>query len=199
MFSQKFSNIFVIFIILAIATMACGGQMVEEEAEAGLPWQEFSSEAGNFSILFPGTPRERVQMLPGGDVETDIYSYIVEIDSSVFAVSYNNVLSVSEAENVVEASFDAARDHFIADVSGDLVAEESITINGHPGRKVTFTIADDVLPGGGYGIVEMCLVEHRLYQVAILGANGDYSAAEVERFFNSFSVLAEPAVEALAY
>lgn len=198
MFSQKFVKIFVAFIILATATLACGGQAVEQAVETGLGWQEFTSETGNFSILFPGTPRERVQMLPGGDVETDIYSYIVEVDSTAFAVSHNKVSAVNGAEGIVDHSFDAARDNFVASVSGDLVAEEPITINGHPGRKVTFTIADGTIPGGGYGVVQMCLVEDQLYQVAVLGANGDYSAADAEQFLNSFFLLSDPAVEALA-
>ncbi|MCB0173306.1 MAG: hypothetical protein KDJ97_22475, partial [Anaerolineae bacterium] len=64
-----------------------------------------------------------------------------------------------------------------------------------PGRQIDFTVSDKVLPGGGYGKVQVYAVDTRLYQVAALGTPGALSNEDIETFLSSFALVDIPANE----
>lgn len=159
-------------------------------------WKAFSSEDGNFSILFPDTPRENLRMPANASLEETIHTLSTNVETISYEVSYNDYVETEQAD-LLEAQFNAVRDNLMTELSGQVVEETSNTFNGFPGRQIKFTIPDEASVGGKVGVMQLCLVENRLYQITVIGAANDYSRADVEQFLGSFTLLAQPNVEVL--
>lgn len=166
-------------------------EVVEISAEE---WQEFTSEAGNFTILFPQEPVEQTQDVAG----TELHSFIADLGSSAYMVMYNEfpaeLVNNELLDGMFEQFFNDARDGMLASIDGALTAEEDLTFEGHPGRRIEFDVADGQLPGGGAGVIQFYFIGNRLYQVGILTNEGQDSAEEIETFLASFKLLNPAAV-----
>ncbi|MCB0165221.1 MAG: hypothetical protein KDI79_13405 [Anaerolineae bacterium] len=217
--TKKVSPIAFVLFILALVTLACGGSQAARqvidlpdsnqvaqavdlpvvEAESGSDWQEFTSIEGNFSVLFPVEPEEQVQLAPNAVVETEVHLFMADMGAAAYLVAYNDLPAAVTPDvagsDVVEASFDSLRETFLAGFDGAATGEESVTLAGYPGRQIDFTVSDKVLPGGGYGIVQVYAVDTRLYQVAALGTPSALSNEDIETFLSSFALVEIPAIE----
>lgn len=214
--TKKVSPIAVILFLLALVTLACGGSQAASqaidlpsssqvaqavdlpvvEAEAGSGWHEFTSEAGNFSVLFPVEPQEQVQAAPNAVVETEVHLFMADMGAAAYLVAYNDLPAAVTPDGVgneiIEASFDSLRETFLAGFDGSATGEETISLAGYPGRQINFNVSDQVLPGGGYGIVQVYAVDTRLYQVAALGTPDALSNDDIEAFLSSFALIEIP-------
>lgn len=209
MFNQKFQSFIIIVIIVAAATLACGGSRVARQADLPKPgvveavidspktatagWVDFTSEAGNFSARFPVTPEAQAQPAPGNEAR-DVHLFIAAQDSAAYMISYtdfqNEALTV--APEIAKQTFDTARDSLVSSMAGIITAEEEAPLGAYPGRQIAFTIAEEVAPGGGKGIARLYLVNNRLYLVTTFSPNSDYSPEQANDFLASFSLLAAP-------
>ena len=181
-----FKNLITLCVIVLV-TAACGGASTKTTSVVSLDsWEEFVLEQGNFSILFPATPRERIQMLPGSDIGNEIYTYQVQDGQATFAVTYNDF---GEAEAQPDTQLDRIRDELLDSLAASLIAEESIAMIGHPGRHVEFSFNDPNMVGGGVGVVRLFVVDERLYQVSVIGPSAELTRGEIEQFLTSFTML----------
>ena len=191
-----FKNLITLCVIILV-TAACGGASTETTRIVSLDsWEEFVLEQGNFSILFPATPQERIQMLPGSDIGDEIYTYQVQDGQATFAVMYNNF---GEMEAKPDTQLDRIRDDLLDSLTASLIAEKSIAMTGHPGRHVEFSFNDPNMAGGGVGVARLFVVDERLYQVSVIGPSAELTRGEVEQFLTSFSLLETALVEVEIY
>ena len=217
--TKKISPIAFAVFILVLATLACGGGKAARqaidlpsssqvakavdlpvvEAESGSDWHEFTSVEGNFTVLFPVEPEEQVQRAPNAAVETEVHLFMADMGAAAYMIAYNDlpyaVTPDLTSSEVVESSFDSLRETFLAGFDGTANGEETISLAGYPGRQIDFTVSDKVLPGGGYGKVQVYAVDTRLYQVAALGTPGALSNEDIETFLSSFALVDIPANE----
>lgn len=140
-------------------------------------WQQFSSEAGQFTVSLPGKPIQESETDNDGSVTNN---FTVVNGESVYLVTYSDLVDEVNQVNPEEI-FDAVCQGYTAD--GDkLVNRREIELDGYPGRIVDLNTTD-----GMVGRASMYLVENRLYQLILISP----SAQEGEEFFESFRISKE--------
>jgi len=158
-------------------------------------WEETTSEEGWFSISMPSKPAEQQQNLPDDLV---LHTLMAEGEQAAYAVMYSDIpdmITVTDQE-LVEQLLDDGRYGALANMSGTLVYEESVSLDEYPGRHIIYEISEEAIPGGGEGVLRAYLVDGRLFQLMALGVKGELPAEDVERFLTSFQLLehAKPSV-----
>ncbi|MBN1218138.1 MAG: hypothetical protein JXM69_04360 [Anaerolineae bacterium] len=158
-------------------------------------WVEFSSAEGGFSVRFPTEPSEQTQGTPTvmGEIEMQIFMAPLG-EEAIFGVMYNDFpldISSVTAERIEEI-LDSGRDSALANMGGEMVNEESVSLDQYPGRHITFEISKDKFPGGGKGVLRAYLIENRLYQLIALGSHQGITDEDIEFFINSFELTEIP-------
>lgn len=174
-------NVKVVLLSLVVVALALSGCGPKE-------WTEFSSGPGNFSVLLPGTPEEQTQSVdtPAGSI--DIHMFLLDQGSSAFMVGYSDYPESLIAQADPMLLLDGARDGAVGNVGGTMRSERELTLNSNPGREIKFDVPDSSdLPGGGYAVARLYLVQNRLYQVIGM-AKKDVSEEEIIKFLDSFTL-----------
>ena len=184
-----------LFIAAVLVASACGGtaEPAAPPTETPLPtWPEFTSETGGFAVKLPSTPVEEVQTIPSEAGDLNLYIYMVEEENAAMGVMFNElpeIITSSADDELIQSMLDGGRDGAVGNMGGNLVSEEEISIDGHPGRHIVFNIPDAVFPGGGEGVARIYYVDGNLYQVMLLGVKDAYPPEMVEMFLDSFQLL----------
>ena len=105
---------------------------VEPQADPA-NWKTFTSAAGNFSIVTPGTftHEEKTTQGPDGPVQLHVFIYYANAE---YSVTYADYLAVIENSDRTQLFLNAVRDAGVQGINGRLVEEKEITLEGHPGR-----------------------------------------------------------------
>jgi hypothetical protein len=165
-------------LILAIFTLAgC--------ATATPDWQTFTSPEGDFSVDMPGNPVADNQESSTDQGSITVHLYTVRIGNSDYIVAYSDYPEGMIAATGVQAFLDDIRNNAINNTKGKLLAEETIELNGNPGRSLRVESPD----GTGIAQARMLLVGNRLYQVFVATEKVNAETADVQRFLNSFTLL----------
>ena len=117
------------------------------QAASQTNWKVFSSEEGNFSVLFPAAPQESLHMPSNSSLEDTIYAFRANVGAVSYEVSYNDQ-PVTHPADTPEALLNTARDRAMAELSGQIAEETPNFINGLHGRHIAFTIPDETSIGG---------------------------------------------------
>lgn len=162
-------------ILSFLLSAACGGI------------EEYESKEGRFSVLMPGSPE--LETLTVNDPVTgprDVYLSMKETDAGAFFVAYFDV--PQEYTDVVGSSIilDGVRDGALANVQGNLLTEEIISLDGHPGRSITASVQAD-----GQDVImriKIYVVDTRVYQVYWAGPSDERYSSDVDNFLESFKL-----------
>src|SRR5215510_15207225 len=104
-------------------------------------WQEFSSRAGGFSILMPGTPKEETNSKEFPVVgKGDFHLFTVQSDLGAFVAAYVEVPGLAKQSQSFSDSFGKG---FLANVGegtargagGKVVNEKDISYGTNPGKE----------------------------------------------------------------
>lgn len=111
--------------------------------------------------------------------------------NTVYAVTWQDSPPVARANNnAPDATLDQARDGMLARTQTTLIKEARITVDGNPAREI-------LAQNSGGGILNARLIftkSGRLYTLlALFPTAGARNADDVNRFFDSFGPLNEPA------
>ena len=88
-----------------------------------------------------------------------------------------------------DGGLDGACQGMVSEAQLVTLSKVPITLNGHPGREVTFD-SQPGRPGGKVvGRARLYLVGNRLYQVLIAGPDGRVSPETIDSYLNSFALL----------
>jgi hypothetical protein len=153
---------------------------------------EFTSEEGKFSIVLPPgyeEPTESVSPMSTENGSVDLKMYTSGSGSTAAMVAFANMEGKIEMEGHETAMLDGARDNVLKTMNGALLKKEkSITIDGHPGRRILISMK----PGRGiklYGRLEMYLVDPIMYQVMYVSdKRASLESPAVNDFFSSFTL-----------
>jgi len=155
--------------------------------------EKFSPPGAGFSVLLPGKPKTEVQ-----DLDTEIgkvtnHMYLVDAPGVSYAVMYAEFPAPVTDPEVARGMFDNARMLAVAAVRGEVKSETEITLSGYPGRELLVS-----MPGGlGLLRARMYMVGQFFYQAITLNAPERKAEtlklreAEVKRFFDSFTLVAD--------
>jgi hypothetical protein len=162
--------------VLALMAVAC----------QRFKWKEFTSTAGAFSVLLPGTPTEQTQRLNTQVGTIDVHLFILEQDNAQYLVAYNDYPDAMAQSANADKVLDGAREGVVANVRGRLVSEQRISLAAHPGRELHIKV-----PEGLQAMrTRLFLVKQRLYQVGVLTADGETDTKDVNKYLESFKLLA---------
>ena len=143
-------------------------------------WAHFTSEEGNFSVLMPEIPEDKIETTQSAHGPYTTHLFIVKDTTSVYLigwVDYDPSFNFNR-----QAELEANRDNFVKGINAKLISTRPTVIDGYSAIEFTAETADRVFKSRVY------MVGRRPYQIVIGSPKGQDDTASVNRFFNSFKV-----------
>lgn len=167
------------FLLSLLLVAACNTAASEPE--------EFSSEGGNFTVQTPIELEESSQSVETAVGPIEIHTFTAEDRNAAYVVAYSDYPAEMVAQTEPEELLDGSRDGAVQNVGGTLISEDTIDLNGNPGRAL---VIDATTETGEEATVNanLYLFENRLYQVLVVVPKGEEGNVDVESFLSSFSV-----------
>ena len=151
---------------------------VDTTASETLDYMTFSDAAGQFSILFPGTPKKVSQVVNGMTMNAFTYETHVNGKHLTLMVSYFDVPA-----NLQIPGFVPSAKTYANATGGTLGATTDFTNDTYPGHLYRITAKN-----GGITRLGIVLAKRRMYNV-IISASPTYAASEdAEKFLKSFKI-----------
>jgi hypothetical protein len=166
--------------LLLIAMAGCGG------ADS----QEYTSPEGRFRAQYPGKPKLTQQTVP-----TQIGPIVLKIASTSDWSGTERFVSYADYPGGFihpgnrDPMLDGACQGMATEARLVILSKMPISINGHPGREVSFEAQPGHPAGKISGRARVFVVGVRLYQVFIAGPTGRVTPETIDRFLNSFALL----------
>jgi hypothetical protein len=169
-------KLFLLFIlILGVLILSACGQTTAD-------WQDFSSTDGKFSVRMPGDPKEESNTITTDSGEITIHLFGVPIGNTDYIVAYSDYPAELVNSKGSAGILDSARDGAINNTKGKLISDESIELNGFPGKLLVVGSPD----GTGIAQAKIFLVGNRLYQVFVATEKDSAYTEENLAFLDSF-------------
>ncbi|HEY0097640.1 MAG TPA: hypothetical protein VGB76_01690, partial [Pyrinomonadaceae bacterium] len=161
-------------------------------------WKVYKSEAGRFSVLFPGTPQEETDKLQSGVHEVPIH--ILKFNAlAAYALMYlDSPAAFDLPPEATRKMLDAHAKQAIATFQATTLQQKEVALDGHPGLAYMVRLPDGLIMR-----LRVYAVRSRLYQLMIVtppeqGATDGqrrFYEATADKFLDSFKLtpLAEPA------
>ena len=168
-----------LMLVCSILLAACGA--------ASPSWQDFSSDAGKFTVSMPATPKETSQSVDTAAGKIDLHLFTAQVGTSAYLVSYSDypadMMSQADPAKVLDGAMNGA----VTNVSGTILSSQDVTLDGNPGKDFT---ADGKItkPGDGSVRGRIYLVKNRLYQIIIVGLKDQIPAADADKYMQSFKL-----------
>ena len=143
-------------------------------------WAHFTSDEGNFSVLMPEIPEDKIETTQSSHGPYTTHLFIVKDTTSVYLigwVDYDPSFNFNR-----QAELEANRDNFVKGINAKLISTRPTMIDGYSAIEFTAETADRVFKSRVY------MVGRRPYQIVIGSPKGQDDTASVNRFFNSFKV-----------
>jgi hypothetical protein len=143
-------------------------------------WAHFTSEEGNFSVLMPEIPEDKIETTQSAHGPYTTHLFIVKDTTSVYLigwVDYDPSFNFNR-----QAELEANRDNFVKGINAKLISTRPTVIDGYSALEFTAETTDRVFKSRVY------MVGRRPYQIVIGSPKGQDDTASVNRFFNSFKV-----------
>jgi hypothetical protein len=169
----------IVYLVIAMFFLSLFKKHSETPSSETYNWSTFASQDGNFSALFPGTPKEESQ----NEIFLTLHSFTFEVKNGAYIVSYGDFpekLHVSPTDKF----FDGSRNGALGK-DGKLLQEKSMTIEGFPGREIQF----EKKGGEAFVVDRYFLAANRMYQVMVVVPKQDQSSTNISYFLDSFSLL----------
>ncbi|HMQ51598.1 MAG TPA: hypothetical protein PKD98_05835 [Anaerolineae bacterium] len=197
------------FIILSVGL--AGRLQTEAEvkpvspAPAALDWPVFSSEAGNFTVIFPDVPSEGVTLNAGDTPDEQIFTFRQAHGTSGFGLAYQTLadevapgqLPLQKALKLFDAACGSVSrevihvlslrcDRLVEQVEAQL-ATATLTKDDLPNWRAEFYIPASLDTPEGKGIIQIYVVNGNMYQLMAVGYPDDTFNQQAQAFFDSFA------------
>lgn len=146
-------------------------------------FEPYHSDQGQFSVLFPGKPTKKLQLLRTPAGEIDLWMFSAGSKKSVFVVGYADYPQRLINNSDPTRMLDGARDGAVRNVRGSLVDETEIDFYGYPARELEIEV-----PQKGTVGARLILIDNRLYQVMVVSQSARILDRKGSEFLDSFSV-----------
>lgn len=148
--------------------------------------KEFVSKDGGFKVLLPGTPRKEEKKSKGPkDQEITTNLFVVGDKSTAFVAAYMVIpeLLKKDAETVKNALVNI-KAGVETGMNAKLTKEEKVAMAGTQGIEYRFEV-----PGGLHYRLRACIVQDKLYQVAVLGPKEVTDSKGADKMLDSLELL----------
>lgn len=143
-------------------------------------WTTFTSEAGRFSVLMPGTPTNTEETKPSEHGPFTTHLFILRQPKNVFLIGWVDYDPSFNFNRQTELEMN--RDNFINGIKATLLDSRHLKIDGYPAIEFTAETPQRIFRSRVY------MVGRRPYQIVIGSPKGQDDSVAVNRFFNSFKV-----------
>ncbi len=149
--------------------------------------EEFASEDGSFTVQTPITLDKDSQSVDTAVGPIEIHTFTAEDRNAAYVVAYSDYPAEMVAQTDPETLLSGSRDGAVQNVGGTLVSEDTIDLNGNPGRDLVIDAKTDT---GEEATVNarLYLFENRLYQILVVVPKGEEDGVDVDGFLDSFNV-----------
>lgn len=142
-------------------------------------WKRYTSAAGNFSALFPGTPTEESHGAQVSGHDAVLHVALLQTAAG-YIVSYADLPYEAERAEKISDLLTGARDRAVATMNGRLLDDTEIKYVGHPGRVFTVETA-----GGAVTTTKVFVVKNRLYMVTATYNGEKKNPPDIARFYEA--------------
>ncbi|MBI5564917.1 MAG: hypothetical protein HY870_08485 [Chloroflexi bacterium] len=149
--------------------------------------KEFTSTAGGFSIMTPFTLKESTQSADTAIGQIDFHMFLAESGNVAYMVGYSDYPAEIVQQSNPEQMLDGGRDCAAANLKGQVISEDKLTLDTHPGREFTINATANNLAVTVQA--RMYLVENRLYQIMLVTPKSEFNRTEADSFLKSFKLL----------
>lgn len=158
-----------------------------DDSAQAIELEEFSPESGGFTVMAPTPMTENSQQVETAVGPIEVYTFAAQRQDAAYIVAYSDYPAEIVAQNDPATMLDGSRDGALRNVGGTLVSEESIELNGNPGRAVTISTTVGESQREAVVNARLFLVDNRLYQLLVVQpAAADPDSAQ--SFLESFSL-----------
>ena len=135
-------------------------------ARADDPWKEYTSRAGKFKVLLPGTPKvQEINEKAGDGSDVKITNYRTQAAGGLTVIVATSDFAEQYAKVPADKILDNAREGALTRSRGTLVREKKLRLGDHPGREyvIRFPKEQGVIRARAY------LVGARQYSLLVAG------------------------------
>lgn len=148
---------------------------------ARVDWVKFTSEVGRFSVLMPGTPKDKTEIVESDQGPPYTSHMLVWRDpKNVFVIGWADYHPSFTFDR--QAEMELNRDNFLSGMKARLLDSRPLIIDGYKAIEFTAETIDQIFKSRIY------IVGRRPYQIVIGSPRGKDDSVNVDRFFNSFKV-----------
>jgi hypothetical protein len=147
-------------------------------------WSAFTSKEGKFTVLLPGTPKTEHKTIPSAVGQLQMNLFTVDKGATAYIVNYTDYPADKVASSDPKKILDGALNGQLNNLKAKASVDKVVTLNGNPGRDVTFAGANNFS-----GRCKLFMVKNRLYQVLALTQNNAAPASDFAKYVDSFSLL----------
>jgi hypothetical protein len=140
----------------------------------GQEWKEVSSPDGGYRALMPGTPKDESRTQGA----LTIKAQTVEVKDGAFLASYTDL------PRGTPFNYDAGIQGMATKHQGRVLSTTDVSVGGKPGKAFELEITQPK----GFAAGRMAVVDGRLYQLLVIGANRRATDPDVQKFFDSFEL-----------
>lgn len=138
-------------------------------------WIKLAPEGGGFAVMMPGKPTEKVNT--AADFTTHLFTLSTE--QAIYLAGYGDYSPSIKLD--INAELIANRDNFLKALDARLIDSKQISIDNRAG--IEFTGESDQASFKS----RVFLFGNRVHQIGVAVFKGKDEAANVDRFFGSFS------------
>jgi len=143
-------------------------------------WVQFNSDEGNFSVLMPEIPTDKVETTNSAHGPYTTHLFVVFNSDFVYLIGWVDYQPSFNFNRTAE--LEANRDNFVKGINGTLQSTHSTTIDGYPVIEFTAQTADRNFKSRVY------MSGRRPYQIAIGWPKGMDDPLKINRFIDSFKL-----------
>ena len=172
MFNKTYRTV----VCLIVAAMLCS-LLPAGSAQDNSKMALFNCKEGSFSVVVPGEPEHTAKDLTSPAGPTTLHSYQVNNGPATYIVAYSDYGQLDVDKSLVNVVDGQAKS-----LNGKVVADKSLTVNGHPGRRVRIESKDFIF------LTMVVVSGNRLYQVLFGMPQGAELPPRAEEFLSSFKI-----------
>jgi hypothetical protein len=185
----SFSRIGLVLLPLGIFVLFLGGAFVVSRSNVPVQeWTQVGSPEAGFQAVLPGKPemQQKTKETPAGTIEINKYSVLLKKRNEVFMIIALRVPEeISRQPDTTEKLLEMAKDDVVSASHAPLESENEIVLGSCPGKELRLAPSIGAIKARVYATKSMA------YEVSVLSSQARMSSADVQKFFDSFKLLAE--------
>ncbi|MGB9179899.1 MAG: hypothetical protein WCB68_11695 [Pyrinomonadaceae bacterium] len=152
----------------------------QEHGKENGTWSMFSSPAGRFQILVPAKPEESTESANSSVGPYTVHLFTSKSENAIYIFGWTDYDPTFNFG--VRAELNANRDNFLKGVSGKLLSESNITLDGNPGIEFTAEGPNAFFKSRVY------IIGKRPFQLIVAVPTGRNDDEGMKRFLASFKL-----------